>query len=384
MAGKARFLAPYDGHFFLFGPRGTGKSTWLERYRDGALHIDLLQPEQLRQYAGRPERLRALLEAQPDKAVVVIDEVQKVPALLDVVHGLIEAGAPQRFVLTGSSARKLKASGVNLLAGRAALRALHPYMAAEMGADFDLGRALRQGMLPLVVEAKAPEEVLRAYGGLYLKEEVQQEGIVRNLGDFARFVEAASFSHGALWNATTVARSCQVSRRTVDGYAQVLEDLLLSFHLTAFRRRAQRALVAHHKFYYFDCGIYRSLRPTGPLDLPEETAGTALEGLVAQHLRAWCDYRLEARHSLHFWRTQSGTEVDFVVYGPDSFCAIEVKHARQVQRKDLRDLKAFGADYPEANLRLLYGGSERLMLEGVLCLPVEAYLRAVHPAEALP
>jgi len=380
-----RFFEGPGSSFFLFGPRGTGKSTWLRERFPEAVWIDLLMPEEHREYAARPERLRERLAASPDAESVVIDEIQKVPELLDVVHELIESRRPPpRFILTGSSARKLRRGGVNLLAGRALLRYLHPFLASELGAErFDLARALRLGMLPLVWAAEEPEEVLKAYVGLYLREEVQLEGIVRNLGDFSRFLEAISFSHAAVLNLSDVARDCQVSRTTVEGYLGVLEDLLLAMRLPVFTRRARRQLVARPKLYWFDAGVFASVRPTGPLDRWQEIGGAALEGLVAQHLRAWIDYS-GGEHQLAYWRTRAGSEVDFVVYGPAGFWAIEVKHAATIRPRDLRSLRAFGQDYPEAQLRLLYRGREPLEISGVRCLPCESYLLQVVPGEPLP
>jgi len=378
MATVGRFFRDPGSHYFLFGPRGTGKSTWLRAAYPDALWVDLLDPEEHRRYAARPERLRELVAGNPGRAVCVVDEVQKVPALLDVVHGLIEARSGPRFVLTGSSARKLRRGGVDLLAGRALLRALHPFMAAELGPSFDLDLALTQGLVPLVWDAERPREALAAYVALYLREEVQAEGLVRRIGDFARFLEAISFSHAAALNLAAVSRESEVSRKTVEGYVEILEDLLLAFRLPVFKRRAQRLVTAHPKFYWFDAGVYAALRPTGPLDRPAEVAGAALEGLVAQHLRAWIDYS-GADLRLSFWRTKGGSEVDFVLYGGDGFHAIEVKHTATVRPADLRSLKAFGADYPEATLRLLYRGRDTLEIDGIRCLPCGEFLAELRP-----
>jgi predicted AAA+ superfamily ATPase len=304
--------------------------------------------------------------------------------LLDVVHEQIEArkGA-RRFVLTGSSARKLKRAGVNLLAGRAIRTSLHPFMAAELGPDFDLDRALRFGLVPLVWDAGEPERTLQGYLSLYVREEVQAEGLVRDLGGFSRFIEAIGFSHASPLNLANVARECDVSRKTAEGYLSILEDLLLAFQVPIFTRRAKRLLQAHAKFFWFDTGVYRSARPAGPLDRPEEIAGPALEGLVAQHLRAWIDYSANDC-TLHYWRTKSGNEVDFVVYGGSGFWALEVKNTRRVQSADLRGLRAFREDYPAARLGLLYRGRERLVIDGVSCLPVADFLAAVKPRRSLP
>jgi len=367
--------------FFLFGPRGTGKSTWLRSERPGAIWVDLLDPEAQRLYLARPERLRELIAGRPQVDDVVIDEIQKAPALLDVVHDLAESDKRLRFVLTGSSARKLRRGAANLLAGRLVEARMHPFMAAELGASFDLRQSLEIGLVPLVWNGADPAATLRAYASLYLREEVQAEALVRDIGAFARFLESISFSQGALLNLAEVARDCHVGRKTVEGYLGILEDLLLSFRVPVFSKRAKRILVTHNKFYFFDAGVYRSLRPAGPLDRPEEIAGMALEGLVAQHLRAWIDYRAGGAQ-LYFWRTKSGSEVDFVVYGPDVFCAIEVKHAVRVNSKDLRALRAFREDYPEANACLLYMGKERLAIDGILCIPCEEFLLGLHPDRA--
>lgn len=383
MARLTRFLRPPEGHFFLFGPRGTGKSTWLGMVFPDALVVDLLAPDVERRFLARPERLGELVAAHPEAEVVVVDEVQKAPKLLDVVHQLVERSPRPRFVLTGSSSRRLKREGVDLLAGRAVLRAMPPFMAAELGDAFDLESALRRGMLPVVWDAHRPEDTLAAYVALYVREEVQAEGLVRSIPGFARFLEAASFSHASVLNTAEVARECEVSRKTVEGYLGILEDLLLAWRLPVFTRRARRRLTAHPKLYWFDCGVFRSVRPAGPLDRPGEIAGAALEGLVGQHLKAWVDLTDPALR-LFFWRTPAGLEVDFVVYGPGVFCAVEVKHSAVVRAGDLRALKAFREDFPEASLRLLYRGAERLEVDGVLCLPCGEYLRRLVPGEDLP
>ena len=313
---------------------------------------------------------------------MVIDEIQRIPELL-----IRRSRSPGRGVaaavriLTGSSARKLRRGGVDLLGGRAVRRTMHPFMAAELS-DFDLGQALRIGLLPLVMAATDPADVLSAYASLYLEQEVQAEGLTRNVGNFTRFLEAVSFSHGGLLNVSAVARECEVERKVVAGYVGILEDLLLAFRLPVFRKRAKRATVNHEKIYLFDVGVFRSLRPKGPLDRPEEIDGQALEGLVAQHLRAWAAY---STHDMEvfLWRTRGGTEVDFVVYGELGLQAFEVKNAGRVQSGDLRALRAFRDDYPEAETALLYRGRERLRIDNVWCLPVEEFVRRTVPNRGL-
>lgn len=383
MAFLRRYIDQPVTHFFLLGPRGTGKTMWTREQFPEALVVDLLDPATHRELVARPERLTELVEGNPGRKQVVIDEVQKTPELLEVVHGLIEKKTGQQFILTGSSARKLRRAGVNLLGGRALHLSMHPYMAIELGNRFDLGKALKQGMLPLVWGSGEPEKTLAAYNGLYLREEVQQEGLVRDIGGFARFLEAMSFSHAAVLNLSNVARECQVKRKTCEGYLQILEDLLLGFRLDVFNKRAKRELAAHPKFYFFDTGVFRANRPSGPLDAPEEIEGGALEGLVAQHLRAWCDYA-NGSHHLYYWQTRSQVEVDFVVYGDSGLSAIEVKNAARIRPEDLRALRSFGDDYPTSQRILLYRGKERLQRDGILCLPCSEFLAGLTPAEPFP
>lgn len=382
MATVSRFLRPAPQSFFLLGPRGTGKSTWLGQVMPDAFVVNLLDPAEHRELAARPERLREwVLGSTRDGDDVVVDEVQRLPELLNVVHNLMEGGPARRYVLTGSSARKLRRGGVNLLAGRAVERMVHPFMAAEWPA-FEMATALRIGLVPLVVDSANPADTLRSYVGLYLDQEVKAEGMVRNLGQFSRFLEAVSFSHGSVLNVSSVAREAAVNRKTVEGFLEVLEDLLLAFRVPVFSRRAKRKPAAHPKFYLFDTGVFRSLRPTGPLDRPEEIDGAALEGLVAQHLRAWIAYS-GADAELFTWRTQAGSEVDFVVYGGDAFSAIEVKNSGRVRPEDLRGLRTFAGDYPEARPLLLYRGERRMVVDGVLCLPVERFLADLRPDRPL-
>jgi predicted AAA+ superfamily ATPase len=223
---------------------------------------------------------------------------------------------------------------------------------------------------------------LKAYATLYLEEEVRLEGWARNVGSFARFLEAISFSHAAVLNVSNVARECQIERKTVAGYIEVLEDLLLSFRLPIFTRRAQRRTSAHPKFFYFDAGVYRSLRPKGPLDRSEEIDGCAFEGLIAQHLRAWIAY--SGRDcQLYYWRTRAGVEVDFIVYGDGGFWAVEVKNTATVRSGDLKALKAFCDDYPECEPVFVYRGDRRLLIEGILCVPGDEFLRNMRPALGL-
>lgn len=383
MAIDRKFFRLPAGHSFLFGLRGTGKSTWLHSALPNAVWIDLLSPAQQRLYAARPERLRELVAAKPGTDDVVIDEVQRVPELLTVVHQLIERPECPRFALKGSSSRKLKRAGVDLLAGRATLRLMHPFIAAELGPRFSLDAALEVGLLPIVWDARDPADTLRSYVGLSVQQEVQTQGLVRNAGAFYRFLEALSFAHGETLNVSEVARECAVSRKTVEGYLEIVEDLFLAFRVPVFTKRAKRQMAAHPRFFFADTGIFRSLRPAGPLNRPEEAGGAALEGLVAQHLSAWLGYSRSSA-DLYYWRTRAGSEVDFVVYGRDEFWALEVKHSPRVRPADLRHLKRFRQDYPEARPRLAYRGAERLEIDGILCVPADELLREIVPRRPLP
>jgi predicted AAA+ superfamily ATPase len=364
--------------YFLFGARGTGKSTYMKTFHPDALWIDLLRPQVLRTYLARPERLYDLVANVDDKTTLIIDEIQKAPSLLTIIHSLIEEKRGLKFILTGSSARKIKRVGADLLGGRVSKCSLHPFMAVELGKAFSLETALKQGLLPLVQTEKDPIEVLHGYVNLYLQEEIQAEGLVRNLENFSRFLEVISFSHGAVLNVNNIARECEIKRKTVENYIQILKDLLLGFEVSIFTKRTARAVSAHPKFYLFDSGVFQCLRPKGPLDKTEEINGAALEGIVAQHLRAWNDYSIE-KNTIHFWRTRSGLEVDFIVYGSQNFWAIEVKNSKHVHSQDLKSLKEFLKDYPEAKGLLLYRGTETLTISGILCLPCDKFLLQLTP-----
>jgi predicted AAA+ superfamily ATPase len=358
---------PGQESFFLFGPRGTGKSTWLQAVLPNALRIDLLRESSFAELVGHADRLEAMADAQ-GASTIVIDEVQKLPSLLDEVHRLIETRR-FRFALSGSSARKLKRGGANLLAGRARTLSMHPFTAVELGKRFDLAHAIRFGMLPSVWVSVEPAEYLRSYVGAYLREEVLQESLVRNLASFSRFLEAASFSQGSVLNMQAIAADCGISRKTVENHFDLLEDLLLAVRVPVFRRRVKRKLTTHPKFYFFDAGVYRTLRPRGPLDSAEDIDGAAIETLVLQSLRAENASR-GLGYDILFWRTADGKEVDFILYGERGLHAIEVKRTARFREADLDGLRAFCADYPEAKGCLLYGGRERYRFANTQVVPL--------------
>lgn len=321
-----------------------------------AIYFDLLEAELFTQLMANPQRLDALIPMK-HREWVIIDEIQKIPSLLDEVHRLIEKRR-LKFILTGSSARKLKQKGVNLLAGRALTEYLHPLTSIELGSDFNILRALKFGQLPATYSEEDPEKYLRSYISTFLKEEIQQEGLTRNLGAFSRFLEAASFSQASVLNISRVAEECSIERKVVEQYFMILEDLLIATRIPVFTKRAKRKMIAHPKFFFFDAGVFRILRPKGPLDSDAELHGVGFETLVFQELRALNDYN-NLQYEIFFWRTSASpqVEVDFVLYGPMGLIAIEVKASYRITRDDLRGLKAFVKDYPMVKPFLVYLGN---------------------------
>lgn len=365
---------PSRQSFFLFGPRGVGKTAWLKARFPDALYFDLLDAETYTRLLASPSRLGDQIPPGY-RSWVVLDEIQRLPDVLNEVHRLIESRRV-RFVLTGSSARKLRRRGVNLLAGRALTRFMHPLTAVELGRDFDLRRALRYGCLPFACTDPDPKDYLSSYVTTYLREEVQQEGFARNLAAFARFLEAVSFSQASVLNMAAIARESAVGPKVVEDYVSVLEDLLIAVRLPIFTKRAKRRLVAHPKFYLFDAGVFQSIRPRGPLDTPEEIQGPALETLFLQQVRAVNDYP-GLGYALHYWRTATGDEVDFVLYGARGLVAFEVKTTSRVRPDDLRGLRRFREDYPQAKAFFVYTGSRRWHEGGIEIVPAGDALRSL-------
>lgn len=357
---------------FLFGPRGTGKTFWLKKHMPESLYIDLLDFSTYSLLLAYPSRLEKLIPQQFDKWVI-IDEVQRVPDLLNEVHRLIES-CGFRFILTGSSARGLRRKGVNLLAGRALTYHMHPLIIQELDADFSLEHALTYGLLPAAIHHTNVKKYLETYVQTYVKEEVLQEGLTRNIGAFSRFLEMSSFSQGNILNYSEIARELSLNRLLIANYFQILEDLLLATRIEVFSHRAKRKMIAHQKFYFFDVGVYRTLRPVGPLDSPEEVDGAALETLFFQSVKALNDY-YNLGYTIYFWRTYSGEEVDFVLYGPKGLHAFEIKRSTVVSQKSLRGLKAFSQDYPEAKLHFVYLGKLIEYHDNIIAMPFEQVLR---------
>jgi predicted AAA+ superfamily ATPase len=369
----SRLLTPPKAKsFFLFGPRGTGKTTWVKSAFPKANYIDLLEAELFNDLTANPQRLSNFIP--PDfRDWVIIDEIQRIPDLLHEVHRLIEA-RKYRFILTGSSPRKLKRKGPNLLAGRALTIPMHPLSVAELGEDFRLEHSLKYGQLPSVYAEPDPKKYLEAYVRTYLEEEIRQEGLTRNLSAFARFLEAASFSQGSVLSISSVARECRVERKVVESYFSILEDLLIGYRIPIFSKRAKRRLAVHPKFYFFDAGIYRVLRPMGPLDAPEEVEGIALETLFLQELITLND-ALDLRYKIFYWRTSNGKEVDFILYGSKGLLAFEIKRTSRMTSAMLVGLNSFLADYPMAKAFFVYMGNRRMYEGEIEIVPVSEILK---------
>ncbi len=356
----------------LLGPRGTGKTSWVKAHFPNILYFDLLNMALYQEFLADPGLLEKRIPAD-FKHWIIIDEIQKIPELLNEVHRLIESHH-YRFILTGSSARKLRQKGVNLLAGRAFQYFMHPLTCYELGNDFSLTTALHYGLLPFVYsEGDDPQHYLDTYITSYLREEIQQEGITRNIGEFSRFLQIASFSQGKMINYSEIAREASIERRVVASYFDIVHDLLLSHTLPVFSKKAKRRLVSHSKFYLFDVGVYRAIRPKGPLDRTEEIDGAALETLFLQHLLAINDYG-RLGYTFYFWRTSNQVEVDFIAYGEKGFHAFEIKRKRTITPKDLTGLKAFGEDYTMAKLYIIYGGDHEEYHDNITAIPFEKAL----------
>lgn len=363
---------PVAKSFFLFGPRGTGKTTWVKSTFKQDIYIDLLEAELFNDLLANPQRLENFIPKNFSDWII-IDEVQKIPQLLDEVHRLIEK-YKYKFILTGSSARKLRRAGPNLLGGRALTYWLHPLTVMELGEDFNLGHSLKFGQLPCAYTEADPKAYLESYVKTYLEEEVRQEGLTRNLAAFTRFLEAASFSQGSILNISSVARECAVERKVVEDYFSILEDLLIAYRVPVFTKRAKRRLVAHPKFYFFDVGVYRALRPMGPLDMPEEAEGAAFETLLFQELKAIND-AFDLGYTISYWRTSNDMEVDFVLYGNNGIRALEVKRTGKVSKSMLNGLISFLKDYPMAKAYFIYGGERRLRQDDIEIVPMSNALK---------
>lgn len=337
-----RALVCPEESFFLLGPRGTGKSTWLQRHFPDARLVDLLDERTRFRLMSQPGAFALELEALPPNSWVVVDEVQKMPELLNEVHRFIERRG-LKFALCGSSARKLRQAGVNLLAGRALSRSLYPFQPDELGTDFEIEEALRYGTLPIAWGSKARDEKLEAYIMTYLKEEIQAEALVRNLPGFAHFVTVAAILHAQIINAANIARECGVSRPTVEAYLEILEQTLLCVRLRAYEGRLRVRERKQPKLFWVDPGLVRAAKHQLQPVLAAEERGHLFEGLVCTTLLAYRDYR-RAFTELRYWApaSPSAPEVDFLLLKGEQMVAIEVKSGAVFNNTWCRGLRAFG------------------------------------------
>ena len=386
MYGRALMLPPPGKeNFFLWGPRQTGKSTLLRQHYPQSRWLDLLKADEYRRYADRPESLRLEIEEEglPDEGgQIVIDEIQKVPALLDEVHWLIE-NLGCRFALCGSSARKVRRGAANLLGGRAIRYELFGLTASELGVEFDLSRMLNHGYLPQMYEMDQPARLLEAYVADYLKEEIVAEGLVRHLPDFSGFLDAAALCDGEIINFSNIASDCAVSVPTAKAYFGILEDTLLGRWLPAYRKRQKRRVVCAPKFYFFDVGVVNWLTRRGKLTPGSELYGKAFESWVFHELSAFRAYHA-LNEKLSYWRLSGGTEVDFVL--GDMRLAIEVKASARITSKHLRGLRSLVKDNPSSCRRVVVCLEPRAWRtdDGIDILPATTFIDHLWGGDLIP
>ncbi len=381
-----RLLSPGERSFFLFGPRGTGKSTWLRTVFPDACRLDLLDTALYYELQREPQRLEGLIGRRPENAWVVLDEIQKIPALLDEVHRLM-ADKGWRFALCGSSARQLKKAGVNLLAGRALTLSMGPFSAAELGERFDLAFALEYGLMPIVqMDRDYAVATLRAYVDTYLKEEIRQEGVVRNLPPFLRFLALAGQLNGEPVNFQNLARDAGISRNTVTSYFSILTDTLLGSMLPAWQPQIKVRERTYPKFYWFDCGVARAA--AGLLDDPPDRAwlGHALETYILHECRVRNAVSGQAR-GFYYYGLPSGGEIDLIIETrrpqperPARVIAVEIKLAEKWERKWERTIRDLAATHRVEVERMIgiYTGTRTYHMDGFDVMPVGTFVNELH------
>jgi predicted AAA+ superfamily ATPase len=354
---------------FLWGARQTGKSTLLKMLFPDKRIIDLLKSDEFERYNRRPALLREELSLLPVNELVIIDEIQKIPALLGEVHWLI-SNHNLRFILSGSSARKLRRSGVNLLGGRAIRKHLYPFVSAEIP-DFDLVKACNNGMLPRHYLVENATNRLHAYVGDYLQQEIKAEALTRNLNTFSRFMEIAALSNGEILNYNNIASECGVSAPTVKEYFSILEETLIGYTIPAFTRNVKRRVIQSPKFYYFDVGIANFLLKRTEINPGSPEFGHAFEHLIMQELIAYLGY-FKPQLSLSYWRTTSGYEVDAIIGNAET--AIEIKSSDEVQSHHTKGLKAFSEEFPDCRLIIVSLDKNPRRMNNVEIYPVLQFL----------
>ena len=369
-----RFLEKPQTSIFLLGPRGTGKSTWLRRVFGDALTYDLSDNAEHLRFTRNPSLLYEEVSRQPAGSWIVIDEVQRVPKLLNEVHRLIEE-FDQKFVLSCSSTRKIRRTGVNLLAGRARTRNMFPLTSGELGSDFDLDRVLRYGCLPLAMTGDSPKDYVNSYVQTYLTHEIQAEAQLRNLAGFSRFLEVSARQNAQVTNISNVARDASAHRTTVNGYFQVLVDTLMGNWLPAWKLKRSNKQVKQSKFYFFDCGVVRALTGRAAFEPSPEELGVLLETLVFNELRAYLAYR-GLDYPMSYFRNYYGTEVDFLIETPAGYMAIEVKSATRWNRKFNSGFRSVKEALDPIGVKSIgvFNGPRPALVQGIELYPVGVFL----------
>ena len=380
----ARSLILPDYSFFLFGPRATGKTTWLREKLPDALWKNLLLDEDYLPLLGDSSLLRQQVEARPTGSWIVIDEVQRIPAILNSVHDIISRhGDDYRFAMSGSSARKLRRLDVNLLAGRAIERRMFPLTSQELGDDFSLEQALKFGTLPPVVQRPDyASDILTAYVSTYLKQEIQQEALIENLGNFHRFLRICGLVNGEIVNVSAISRDAGIARMTAQRYFDVLVDTLIAFRLPGWQPRLKVREQSSPKYYFFDPGVVRALTGRVQDPLTSLEAGKLFETLILNELRSAVAYQ-NLGGQLGYWRSSSGAEVDFIWTRGDRSIAIEVKSNDRWRYGAGKVLNKFAASRSAIRCYGVYRGSEPLRDKDVIVLPYQEFLRKLHAGAIL-
>jgi len=363
---------------FLWGARQVGKTTLLENQFPQARYYDLLQSAEFERFFRRPSLLSEELETVAEGELVIIDEIQKVPQLLDEVQRLIHR-KKIRFILSGSSPRKLKRIGANLLGGRALKKTLFPLVSAEIP-DFDILKAVNNGMIPRHYAVKNPWERFGAYIGVYLNEEIREEAISRKLNSFSRFLEIAAISNSEMVVYKNIAQDCGIDHRTVKEYFEILQDTLIGYLIPGYSQTKKRRAILAPKFYYFDVGVANYLNNRKNIVQGTDAFGHAFEHLIIQELIAFLSYR-NSEHELSYWRTSSGYEVDAII--GNGRVAIEIKSTNEVNTRHLKGLKAFLEDMPDARAIVVSMDKNRRILNGIEIFPVTEFLQALWNDEII-
>ena len=368
----------YNDSAFLWGARQVGKTTWIATQYPQCRVYDLLRPSEFERLLRRPEILSEELEDFGEGNTVIIDEIQKLPQLLDEVHSLIQR-KNIRFILSGSSARKLKRLGTNLLGGRATREQMFPLVSAEIP-DFDLVRAVNNGMIPRHYMVQNPWERLRGYIGVYLNEEIREEALTRNLQTFSRFLEVAARCNGEILVYKNIAQDCGIDYRTVKEYFGILEDTLVGYLLPGFTATKKRKALTVPKFYFFDVGVANYLTHRKGMAPGSDDFGHAFEHFIIQELIAYMGYN-HVEERLSYWRSASGYEVDAII--GEGRVAIEIKSTDEAKSRHTRGLKAFGEDYPDARLIIVSLDKYRRKMNDVEVIPVMEFLQSLWKGQVV-